>query len=655
MNATKSVMVLAVAFAANFGCGFESETREDEDGDKIASGEGNDPNVSDGNVTVNGDNNVDQVEYPPIDEPDEVEGADIPATPDDETPTPPTVNPPADDDDATPPVDDDVTSDDDALPTDDDTIGNDDDVVPADDDNVIPEDIIQLDAVPLAPGSCEEGSYELNTIHDHPNLVEGDMIQAYLSGEGWIIEGLSCRIKSNDGSASDGGLCVNCDGGGLLSSNGSEIFTKVYGVADGVHMWAQNILPTNDWVKVSEYRFAAPKGGFQIESLTIVKQSSTPIVETPFRDKEPMPAVSEVGLRFRDSVGGETFVSTPVVSDAASFNNLEFSVAEEDAISGMEIFVKLVSPQILGESFSGQDIRLGIQDSVILTGSNLKKSLATSGDANISDHVLRMSKPVFTRAETNENLMNGQNTLYGVTVAADPAGSVSFGRLVFSINTSGLGNVGADMNTFRFFRGDTQLSPIDVNVYGVYLERTAIELQTGAGLDAITDPSSSADGTDGDGVNDLTYSVIVSFNQEETIAAGTSQTYYLKATINGATPGSSVSTQLEGRGEWWWGGVQLMVNNGNKNTGRIYDKDPYEALFGATADLNSIDDTASRREFSRSVYVEARHIIWSDRSANNHTYPTVTDGEVTEGSGSYDWTNEYALGIHDLAPQVLTR
>ena len=86
-------------------------------------------------------------------------------------------------------------------------------------------------------------------------------------------------------------------------------------------------------------------------------------------------------------------------------------------------------------------------------------------------------------------------------------------------------------------------------------------------------------------------------------------------------------------------------NNGNLNTGRVYDVGgAICSLFGVTTAFAAAN-TANRS------------IVWSDMSASdvvNHAYPTLAGGNVASASGTYDWTNGYLLKLNTLASQTLS-
>src|SRR5690606_24848466 len=125
-----------------------------------------------------------------------------------------------------------------------------------------------------------------------------------------------------------------------------------------------------------------------------------------------------------------------------------------------------------------------------------------------------------------------------------------------------------------------------------------------------------------------TYKVIASFDQQQTIAEGTSQTYRLEATPVGLTANSidKITTRLATGDEFVpLTGLEAATN---PNTGKVY------VAGDAAAGIFSVAAT----DFSQ-LASTARNFIWSDGSAASHAYPTVADGVVNSDSGTADFTN----------------
>ena len=345
---------------------------------------------------------------------------------------------------------------------------------------------------------------------------------------------------------------------------------------------------------VAQYKMRALGETIAVEKLTVMNDSSG-----AFDQPVGTSAVSSVKVQ---SGGAEA--ECVLSGGKCTLSNLNLQVPQDGEVT-LKIYADVAYMAQVGESLSGQTFRLGVQDTNNTTAtfsavgqlSGAMINPAFSGGSSVNDFVVRKSQPTFTKAPgLSSVLINGTNRLYGLTVAADNAGSVSFGRLFFGVNPGVPTPV--SLSNFRFYRGSTLLSEDHVNIYHA--------------------PD--------------TGSVIISFNNEETIAAGSSQTYYLEADVMGATVGSFVAAILHTSDE----GTALtgLTANTNPNTGKIYSAgNPTSGIFSFSAD-----------DFSQ-LRINPYNIIWSDKSADYHMYPTISAGVVTSDTGSYDWTNGYLLNM----------
>ncbi|MBI5421758.1 hypothetical protein HZA44_01340 [Candidatus Peregrinibacteria bacterium] len=298
--------------------------------------------------------------------------------------------------------------------------------------------------------------------------------------------------------------------------------------------------------------------------------------------------------------GATLTFSGSLVNGQVKFGNLN---CYDESGTGLAVEVAFDAPFMVsvGESLSGVRVRLGIRED----------SLEVHGQDRINGFVIRKSKPTLAKvAGLSTTLVNGENRLYGLTVTADNAGAISFGRLTFQVDTD------VPLANLRFYRGSTLLSPGAVNIF-----------------------SETADLGSASG-NPLTGNRVgVSFNQEETVAAGTSQSYALAATATGVLVGNAVVTRLLGDDNRL---LQIASPAYNPLTGRIHTTDG-SALFSNSAGL------------TQAKPLEEINIAWSDQSADAHAYPIVTNGLVAAGSGSCDWTNGWGLGVESLSSHTLTK
>ena len=264
-------------------------------------------------------------------------------------------------------------------------------------------------------------------------------------------------------------------------------------------------------------------------------------------------------------------------------------------------------------------------------------SIQWTNAATVNPFIVRATVPTFAKVSgLGTSLSNTELRLYGLTVSADSAGAVSFGRLTFRVDES-IG-AAASVRNFKFYRGTTLLSgAVGTQKVNVFDGTGAAGFDVNAAL-----------------MTDVTAPIVVSFNTEESVGAGSSSTYYLDATAVGVTlTGETITTKLDTSDEnttvaaiTGVGCLAPLNWNGNANTGRVFDV-LVPALCGLFTAANDFVDATT--------VPAARSIIWSDGSADGHTYPTVAAGAVTTGTGSWDWTNGYLLGLNALTSQTLTK
>ena len=387
---------------------------------------------------------------------------------------------------------------------------------------------------------------------------------------------------------------------------------------------------------VAKYRFNAQDEGYEVNKLTIVND-----LAGDFGDAAAATAaVSGVTIKYTDINGVEQEEMSSLTAGTATFSGLDFYVpGDDDAF--LEIYANVSSMANVGEALSGQTFRLGLQNSGngVSTFEAVGASSSTTDNfvgapaagvtnsANIDSFTARKTVPKLAKVSTSASLANGERDLYGFTVSADAAGSLSFGRFVFDVNMSDAAAAvpALSVSSLKFYRGSSLIDKANIYCVGAACSANPVDASpVGAGTLA------------GDA------QFVVSFNQEESISAGSSTTFYLKGTFVGVGTGDSVDTKIA-NGDESTALTGLTLNN-NANTGRVY----------AAADATDGIFTAAATDFRQLVGVN-RNVVWSDKSANTHVYPTITanpgGGTVTTVTGSYDWTNGYLLNITELSSQ----
>ena len=121
----------------------------------------------------------------------------------------------------------------------------------------------------------------------------------------------------------------------------------------------------------------------------------------------------------------------------------------------------------------------------------------------------------------------------------------------------------------------------------------------------------------------------MTFTNEQTIAAGGSKTYELRATVAGAdASGESLSTKLLGDSAQVTGEIDSAAAGGGANGIDDYD--------GSAAD-------------------GAYNFIWSDNSLIPHTDTTATNASTDAAGSSNDWTNGRFVKVLPSDAQTMTR
>lgn len=374
--------------------------------------------------------------------------------------------------------------------------------------------------------------------------------------------------------------------------------------------------------KVASYLLSAENERVTLNTLTIIND-----LVGAFNNSEDAPAIKEVIVECLNPIGGLARASGPLVNGSLTLTNFK-CMARSSAPTTLNVYVTLLSQSSDAPSFSGEMIRLGIQnpgaspDETLFDaeGSISKVSIAPQwvNAESIKSFMVRNTIPIFTNVvDLSPELSNGLSYLYGVTVNASGNAPVSLAGLTFQVSSDPAGVM--SLSEFRLTKGKSVSKRTDADV-NIFSERGDVGVGSG---------NSFSGGLLG-----------ISFNTEEVIPAGESQVYYLRAEVKGAS--TSAANSLT---------IRLLGDNNppilsrlcgpNSTTGKIYDTDG-AALFG----LDS--------EFSYANRPEAR-VIWSDGFAAAHLYPTVEKGIVTAGSGSCDWTNGWGLGIEKLEAFILTK
>lgn len=229
------------------------------------------------------------------------------------------------------------------------------------------------------------------------------------------------------------------------------------------------------------------------------------------------------------------------------------------------------------------------------------------GGVKVNNIYVFKSIPTFTAASSNTSASNGSNiNLYIFSIGADPNGDVSVKQLMFTITITDPNKSYPYLNNFTFFKGSTD-----------YTSSVAI---------AHTVNNNYIGLTSNNGIGIGTNTVVVTFNREETIPAGKTQTYTLKAYVNNfvksSTSGSdSVSTSIPSDAS--------ISNNGS------YLRMVFTNIYGLSRTPTDIS-------------VVNYNLLWSDKSAS--VFPTHSD---LNGYSTADWYDGFKVLNLPLPTQTI--
>jgi hypothetical protein len=222
---------------------------------------------------------------------------------------------------------------------------------------------------------------------------------------------------------------------------------------------------------------------------------------------------------------------------------------------------------------------------------------------------------VTENAVASSVISNGnEQEVYNFTVSADASGDVALKQLILdAIITDNVGtNDTLTAGTFKIYRGSTNLTGnVDIhNLAGATIEST----------------NSLAEGTS---------QAIITWASEEVIAAGTSNTYSIRATLSGfATPADDDTFRM------------LIKTDATAQTStHVYLVDLDTTAAQSTASLGLQDASAvTGTEGATPTLDASTNVIWSDNSDVPHDYDLVDSSLAgTDSTSGDDWINGYLI------------
>ncbi|MEK7544568.1 MAG: hypothetical protein AAB551_00365, partial [Patescibacteria group bacterium] len=342
---------------------------------------------------------------------------------------------------------------------------------------------------------------------------------------------------------------------------------------------------------VARQKFSATNEAFKVTKLDVQLPEAS-VSGDPFDTTASTTAarsIVKVKVRYMNSSGVTETKEGILSAGVAKFTGLDLNVPK-NATASMEILADLNT--ISAGAVTGDSIRLGLSTvsgytfEAVGTGSSATVTTFTpANQANINTHNLRKAQPVVAKATTGlpTTLTNGTTKLYGFTVRAD-GGPVSMKRIVLTV--TGALDASDTLSGFKLYRGTQDLSS-NVSIFSKY----------GTDAESTTDITASTTSVS----EKLTITWDDTTTREETVAMGTTNTYYLEAQVGGAGTGNNVSVNIADDS------VQMTATNG-------------------------VD------EFKGGASIQGNQVVWRyDRGATDNTADCSDDFVYldTNGDGTY--------------------
>lgn len=335
---------------------------------------------------------------------------------------------------------------------------------------------------------------------------------------------------------------------------------------------SMNVVAGNTSVKVGAFRFTAQNSGFTVDKVAvkIPANAATYVsnVMLKYKDVNGADQVSSQALTL--SSGAQTYATS-------SFSGLTFYVPM-NVDRDLEVWVQVASvanvhaiPNAAISAVLDADEGFNATDSsgaadTSLNASDLS-SAATTGKGTL---YVRQSLPTISAVALESTVLNnGSNKALGrVKITADAAGSVSWKKIVFTINKTAAVTLGAT-STIALWNGSNQVTGTFATTTGDFAA------QTQAFTTAAT-----------------TGSLVFEATTEQEIGAGSSATYELRGTVGGVTTGYN------------------FVDVSIANTSTSVTTAAYSTIHTATGD-------------------SSESFIWSDRSASVSTTHSESTADWT--------------------------
>ncbi len=354
----------------------------------------------------------------------------------------------------------------------------------------------------------------------------------------------------------------------------------------------------NDSFTVTEMKIKTISGASAAMNDAILKDGSTVLGTRPF----------DTQISAANDTAYFSGLSIAVPANTTKFVDVYLDLAPASATAGTDY----INTQVTLDEVKYMNSQGGIK--YMNSSGNSDTVAATNGlakDANVQ--IVYHSLPTVTvpASFVGGSVVSGaQASIYQFTIAADPAGPVSWKQLGFPITVNnGSGTGTPALNAFKFFRGSTDITSL------VTIDDASGNAVTGAA--SITKNAGAT-----------TFYVTMAGSTEEVIPAGQSYTYTVKATCNAF---SVVSTA---------GRDSVSVSLGSDTGTTNYTGTQRHYILASTTG----GDLAELANAYNSGNAITSNFIWSDMAATGADANSGAVGHTaTITASSADWLNGYLV------------
>lgn len=381
--------------------------------------------------------------------------------------------------------------------------------------------------------------------------------------------------------------------------------------ADNISSTAR-ITTANQRVAAARFKFTSSKDSYVISELkfTIPNSSTVSIISGAVLSDETQAVLTPNPVQSvydgRQYIFNFTGLNIPVSLNGSKSVTVSYDLKN---VSSQKDVNKDIAPALIyiKAKNSRQDLVDGFaSDYGNLTAPYGGVTLPAKGVTASSLYVFK-SIPTFSAKSLQKTALSGSNAeIYNFSISADAKGDIAVKQLTFKITISDPNRVYSYLNNFTFLKGDKDYTS-SVLMGQIMNNSNYIGVDRGVGIG--------------------TSNIILVFNKEEVIPAGTTQTYSLKAQTN-----SFISSSAKGANTI---SVNIPSDSARSTTGS-YLRSIFLPIYGLS-------------DSQGGIYPAVYNVLWSDMSAVNFSTHSDANGSATE-----DWYNGYLVPGLALPSQTIS-